>query len=114
MSGTNTAPRLTGRPTSAGRLLAAEGPGLAAHLDCYGARPRGSAALVGEVERSGLRGRGGAGFPMAVKLASVTGRRRVVVVANGTEGEPLSAKDKTLMMTAPHLVIDGVAIAAET
>jgi len=60
-----------------------------------------------------MRGRGGAAFPTAVKLSSVAGQRPIVV-ANGTEGEPLSAKDKTLMTYAPHLVIDGAALLAET
>ncbi len=68
--------------------------------------------LIDEVERSGLRGRGGAAFPTAVKLRAVAGRTPVVVV-NGTEGEPLSAKDKSLLTYAPHLVIDGAALVAE-
>jgi NADH:ubiquinone oxidoreductase subunit F (NADH-binding) len=71
-------------------------------------------ALTDLVERSGLRGRGGANFPSARKLASVAaGRGRRVVVANGAEGEPGSAKDKVLLGQAPHLVLDGAAMAAQ-
>ena len=84
---------------------------LAAHVARWGPLPD-SADLIAEADRSGLRGRGGAAFPTAVKLAAVARGRRPVVVAKGTEGEPLSAKDKTLVVTAPHLVLDGVALAA--
>ncbi len=70
-------------------------------------------ALIQTVASSGLRGRGGADFPVATKMASVrAGRRGRVVVANGAEGEPASAKDKLLMSFAPHLVIDGAVLAA--
>ena len=101
-------------PAGAARLLASSfSPGWASHIDRFGSRPRGSTATIEEVERSGLKGRGGAGFPTGLKLASVAGRRAPVVVANGTEGEPLSSKDKTLLVHAPHLVLDGAAIAAE-
>ena len=96
------------------RLLAtAADPGLEAHLRIWGPAPAG-AMSIREVERSGLRGRGGASFPAAQKLAAVASRGRAVVVANGTEGEPASAKDKTLLTRAPHLVLDGIGLAAQT
>jgi len=87
---------------------------LHAHLDRYGPAPRPHRALFDEIERAGLRGRGGAAFPTATKLRAVAaGSRRPVVVANGTEGEPASAKDKVLLRFAPHLVLDGVEVVAE-
>jgi NADH:ubiquinone oxidoreductase subunit F (NADH-binding) len=70
------------------------------------------ATLIEEIERSGLRGRGGAGFPTATKLAAVARGRRAVVVVNATEGEPASRKDKVLLSLAPHLVLDGAVLAA--
>jgi len=57
-------------------------------------------------------GRGGAGFPTGRKIASVTGRKPLVI-GNGAEGEPLSGKDASLMARAPHLVLDGLQVAAE-
>lgn len=69
--------------------------------------------IIAEVERAGLLGHGGAAFPTARKLRAVAARRRPrVLVANGTEGEPASEKDRTLMREAPHLVLDGAALAA--
>jgi NADH:ubiquinone oxidoreductase subunit F (NADH-binding) len=102
--------------TSLPRLLATAGdPSFDAHFRQWGQMPGGGPLLVDEVDRAGLRGRGGASFPMGRKLAAVAaGRGRPIVVANGTEGEPLSLKDKTLLASAPHLVLDGVSIAAET
>ena len=87
------------------------------HLDVHGPLPamrRGDAgALLDAVERSGLRGRGGAHVSTALKLRAVAGRRRrAIVVGNGAEGEPASRKDRVLLSHAPHLVIDGAVVAA--
>ncbi len=69
--------------------------------------------LIDEVERSGLRGRGGAAFPVARKMHAVAARRGPrVLVGNGTEGEPASGKDRLLLTELPHLVLDGGAMAA--
>lgn len=69
--------------------------------------------LVAACEEAGLRGRGGAAFPTAAKLAAVAARRgRKVVVVNGAEGEPMSAKDRVVLERVPHLVLDGAAAAA--
>ena len=99
------------------RLLprAGEEPSLAAHIARHGRLPalRGeSAALISAVEESGLRGRGGAGFPTHVKLRAVAAGRSPIVVANGVEGEPASHKDSLLMRVNPHLVLDGAVAAA--
>lgn len=101
--------RLALRP----RLLPTGLETFAEHRHRYGALPVAGPELISEVARSGLTGRGGAAFPTARKLAAVAaGRRTPVVVANGTEGEPASAKDKVLLARSPHLVLDGAVLAA--
>jgi len=93
---------------------------LTEHLGRYGpvplssARSRGAAMpLVRAVEEAGLTGRGGGGFPTGRKLRSVAGAKGpAVVVANGMESEPASHKDEVLLSLAPHLVLDGAALAA--
>jgi NADH:ubiquinone oxidoreductase subunit F (NADH-binding) len=114
------------------RLIMPGGPlALADHLDRYGPLPlpdgrggsgwAGAGRLIAEVDRAGLVGRGGAAFPAGRKLRAVAGHSRgpgprragAVVVANGAESEPASAKDKMLLTRAPHLVLDGIAAAAD-
>jgi NADH:ubiquinone oxidoreductase subunit F (NADH-binding) len=90
----------------------AQGPGLEIHRDRLGPAPRPSADELVEMARDvDLRGRGGAGFPFAIKLAAAA-RRRAVVVVNASEGEPASRKDAALMSCAPHVVLDGAAAVA--
>ncbi len=93
-------------------LLAAVTPSLADHLTAHGPVPE-NVDVLALVEAAGLRGRGGANFPMAVKMRAVrpTGRH-AVVVANGAEGEPASRKDNVLLAVSPHLVLDGLQLAA--
>jgi NADH:ubiquinone oxidoreductase subunit F (NADH-binding) len=101
------------------RLLPPAGlaAGLAAHLGRHGPVPyRGAPrALIADVRASGLTGRGGAAFPVYRKLEAVATARtgRAVVVGNGAEGEPASHKDEALLTLAPHLVLDGLQLAAE-
>ncbi len=78
------------------------------------ARELGREATLSEVTASGLRGRGGGGFPTGEKWRSVrdAGGGRRYVVANGAEGEPATFKDRTLMRLDPFRIIEGAAIAA--
>jgi NADH-quinone oxidoreductase subunit F len=69
-------------------------------------------AIIDEVMRSGLRGRGGAGFPTAIKWQAVrgTGTGDRYVVCNAAEGEPATFKDRYLIRRNPYQVIEGLAI----
>ena len=83
-------------PMTARLMLGLTGSGpisLSRHLAAHGSLPEQGPELIAEVEQAGLRGRGGAGFPAAIKLATVAAGARPVLVVNGTEGEPMSAKD---------------------
>lgn len=87
-------------------VLDAAAAGLAEHLDKLGLMPH--ADLPALLEAAGLAGRGGAGFPAWRKYQALGRRTRPVVVANGAEGEPASAKDATLLLRSPNLVLDGL------
>jgi NADH-quinone oxidoreductase subunit F len=73
-------------------------------------------ALIDVVEASGLRGRGGAGFPTGTKWRTVAANRSDVlpttVVVNGAEGEPGTFKDRTILRNNPYQVVEGALIAA--
>lgn len=65
------------------------------------------------ITRSGLRGRGGAGYPTGVKWNLVRKAQgdKKFVIANGDEGDPGAYMDRTLMESDPHRVLEGMAIA---
>ena len=92
---------LLGQPLAAGEALAA-------------ALARGPAAMLEEMKRSNLRGRGGAGFTTGTKWAlcrEAPGTERVVV-CNADEGEPGTFKDRVLLSRHADLVFEGMTIAA--
>ncbi len=71
------------------------------------------AALLAEIDRSGLRGRGGAGFPVAAKWAACRAAEAPAryVVCNADEGEPGTFKDRVLLSRHAELVFDGMTVA---
>jgi NADH-quinone oxidoreductase subunit F len=71
------------------------------------------ANIVEEIKKSTLRGRGGAGFSTGMKWSFVPKEaKRVYLVCNADESEPGTCKDRELMAQDPHLLIEGMAIAA--
>ncbi len=71
--------------------------------------------VVEEVISSGLRGRGGAGFPTGLKKQTTAGKKAGTtgyVVCNADEGEPGTFKDRVIMESNPHLIVEGMIIAA--
>jgi NADH-quinone oxidoreductase subunit F len=76
---------------------------------------KGREVIVNEVKASGLRGRGGAGFPTGVKwsfMPKAVGDRPHYLVVNADESEPGTCKDREIMRHDPHLLIEGCLIAA--
>src|SRR5208283_2584184 len=68
--------------------------------------------VIDEVKKSGLRGRGGAGFPTGIKwsFAAAGQNKPKYLVCNADEGEPGTFKDKLVLEKNPHLLIDGMCI----
>ena len=91
-----------------------------AYLDAVGsravevARGRPAAQLLEEIKKSGLRGRGGAGFPTGTKWATLANHpcRIRDAVVNAAEGEPGTFKDRWLLRYNPYAVLEGLLIAA--
>ncbi|MCQ4080626.1 NAD(P)H-dependent oxidoreductase subunit E [Streptomyces sp. RB6PN25] len=107
------APRIPAADATGDPVLLA---GIIADQGCWQVWPRAVAAMTAdgvqaEVAASGLRGRGGAGFPVAAKWAAVRRSEDTVVVANGDEGDPGSFADRLLMETDPERVLEGLALA---
>ena len=96
--------------TLADYVAAGGGQGLAA------ARKVEPDTVIGEVTASGLRGRGGAGFPTGVKWRTVRDNRSPVepsaIVVNAAEGEPGTFKDRTILRADPYGMLEGALIAA--
>jgi NADH:ubiquinone oxidoreductase subunit F (NADH-binding) len=105
---------MTGSRLLAGRDLALGAEGLAEHERRLGPLPAAGAPVIELLIRSGLTGRGGAAYPAGLKWRSVAAQSdgAAVVIANGAEGEPRSLKDRLLMTTRPHLILDGAFLAA--
>jgi NADH:ubiquinone oxidoreductase subunit F (NADH-binding) len=80
------------------------------------ARRMSSAAIIDRVLASGLRGRGGAGFPTGLKWQTVAANGSpetlTTVIVNAAEGEPGTFKDRTILRRNPYLVVEGAIIAA--
>ncbi len=76
---------------------------------------KGRDVIIGEVKNSGLRGRGGAGFPTGLKwsfMPKQIGDRPHYLVVNADESEPGTCKDRDIMRHDPHLLIEGCLIAS--
>lgn len=97
------------RPTSLDDYYASEG-----WLGLAKARAIGAEATVEEVLASGLRGRGGAGFPAAIKWKTVASAQADTkyIVCNADEGDSATFADRMVMEGDPFMLIEGMAIAA--
>jgi bidirectional [NiFe] hydrogenase diaphorase subunit len=70
--------------------------------------------VIDEIIRSGLRGRGGAGYPTGLKWSTIakTGEQEKYVICNADEGDPGAFMDRAVLESDPHRVLEGMAIAA--
>lgn len=87
----------------------------ASYAALFAARAMGAEAVLAQVKAAGLQGRGGAGFPAHIKWSGVrraTDEVRYLVI-NADEAEPGTFKDREVMLRRPHLLVEGLLIAAE-
>lgn len=70
--------------------------------------------VIDEIEKSRLRGRGGAGFPVAIKMTALAKEKDTpkYIVCNADEGEPGNFKDRYLMEHDPHMILEGMLLSA--
>jgi len=70
--------------------------------------------IISEITKSGLRGRGGGGFPTAIKWTAVKNAvgEQKYIICNADEGDPGAFMDRSILESDPHVVIEGMAIAA--
>ncbi|HTO07092.1 MAG TPA: NADH-ubiquinone oxidoreductase-F iron-sulfur binding region domain-containing protein [Myxococcota bacterium] len=110
----------TARPVVLERIAAGGAPTLARYTAAGGYRSLARALdmppdrVIAEIEASGLRGRGGAGFPTGRKLRSLAAQCAVAkyVVMNADEGDPGAYIDRILLEDDPHAALEGLSIAA--
>jgi NADH:ubiquinone oxidoreductase subunit F (NADH-binding) len=101
-------------PAAGQREVQHRAESLAEHFGRLGPRPVGDLHLLTVLDDAGLTGHGGGHVPVAAKWRrTLAGRGPLTVVANGAESEPWSAKDASLLRQRPHLVLDGLLLAAE-
>lgn len=89
--------------------------GVGGYLPLYSClREMSPESVIAEVRRSGLRGRGGAGYPTGLKWSTVAAGdgRKKYVVCNGDEGDPGAFMDRSILESDPHRVLEGMAIGA--
>ncbi len=103
-------------PSSDGFAIDLASPDATAYEALRRARGRGAAWVFEQLETAELTGRGGAGFPAHIKWRAIAGQAESerYVVLNADEGEPGTFKDREVILRRPHLVVEGLSIAAET
>ena len=101
-------------PPSDDHAIDLAAPDSASYEALASARERGGEWVVEEMKASGVTGRGGAGFPAHIKWAAVRAQEETerYIVLNADEGEPGTFKDREVILRRPHLVVEGLAIAA--
>ena len=103
-------------PSGPDLVIDLDGPDSLEYEALRRARDKGPEWVLQELESSGLTGRGGAGFPAHIKWRAIRKQDETerYVVLNADEGEPGTFKDREVILRRPHLVLEGLAIAARS